>query len=242
MRLCEERLESRADTDASPVKIDTLEGLANDLQAAWCAPSTTMRTRQHIVRILIEDIIADLDETSGEIVLRIHWRGGQHSELRTRKPKSGEHRRRAPEGAHAVIRSMAGKWPDEQIAASLNRMGLRTGQDQSWNARRVRSFRDNHEIRAYRSAQKDGIWLTMYEAAEKSGVSSHAIRRLIASGVLPATQVVPDAPWQIRASDLESDEVRRAIVNRPRRGEHPCRSTSDPNIPMFPGFSRGGAE
>lgn len=242
VRLCEERLESRSDTDASPVNVDALEGLADDLQAAWSASSTTMRTRQHIVRVLIEDIIADLDEASGEIVLRIHWRGGQHSELRTRKPKSGEHRRRASNEAHAVIRSMASKWPDDQIAASLNRMGLRSGQGHSWTARRVQVFRGTQGIRAYRSAEKDGIWLTMYEAAEKSGASSHAIRRLIASGVLPATQVVPDAPWQIRTSDLESDEVRRAIANRPRRGERPCRSTSDPNIPMFPGFSRGGAE
>ena len=116
VRLCEQRLESRENSSASPIDADVIEGLADDLQAAWSAPSTTMRTRQRLVRVLIEDIVEDLDEATGEIVLRIHWRGGQHSELRTRKPRSGEHRRRASGDAHAVICSMASKWPDDQIA------------------------------------------------------------------------------------------------------------------------------
>ena len=42
----------------------------------------------------------------------------------------------------------------------------------------------------------------MSEAAVKLGVSNHQIRRLIKQGILAADQVVPDAPYQIRASDL----------------------------------------
>jgi hypothetical protein len=54
-------------------------GLADDLLAAWKAPQTTMRTRQRVVRALITEIIVDTDEAAGEIVLVIHWKGGQHS-------------------------------------------------------------------------------------------------------------------------------------------------------------------
>ena len=50
-----------------------------------------MRTRQRLVRALITEIVADVDEKAGEIVLVIHWKGGQHSELRVSKPKTGEH-------------------------------------------------------------------------------------------------------------------------------------------------------
>jgi hypothetical protein len=39
---------------------------------------------------MVTDIIADVDEATREVVLTIHWRGGQHSQLRVRKPKSGE--------------------------------------------------------------------------------------------------------------------------------------------------------
>jgi hypothetical protein len=38
-----------------------------------------MRTRQRVVRALITEIIVDTDEAAGEIVLVIHWKGGQHS-------------------------------------------------------------------------------------------------------------------------------------------------------------------
>ena len=52
--------------------------------------------------------------------------------------------------------------------------------------------------RAYRSAEKNGEWLTMSEAATRLGVTNHVIRRLIKNRVLSAEQVVPGAPYQIR--------------------------------------------
>ena len=129
-----------------------------------------------------------------------------------------------------MIRGMAGKWPDEQIAASLNRMGFRTGQGQTWTAQRVASFRSKHKISAYRSAGDDSQWLTMSEAARDLGVTNHVVRRLIRDGLLPAEQVVPRAPYQIRAEDLRSDGVRQALAHR----RHPCRTVSKSQISLFP--------
>ena len=76
-------------------------------------------------------------------------------------------------------------------------MGIRTGQGLTWNAHRVRSLRFVHGIHAYRSAEKNSEWLTMSEAAKLVGVTNHIIRRLIKERILPAQQVVPDAPYQI---------------------------------------------
>src|SRR5207302_10130999 len=97
-------------------------GLADDLDAAWNAPGVTMRTRQRLLRALVTNIIADVDEATREVVLTIHWRGGQHSQLRVRKPKSGEHGCRTPEEALAVMRGMAARRAEADIAASLNLM------------------------------------------------------------------------------------------------------------------------
>ena len=143
----------------------TLAGLADDLEAAWNAPGVTMRARQRLLRALVTDIIAAVDEAGREVVLTIHWRGGQHSQLRVRKPKTGDHGCRTPEEALAVMRSMATRWSTKDIAASLNRMGMRTGQGKSWTARRVSSLRTVQGIHAYRSAEKYGEWLTMSEVA-----------------------------------------------------------------------------
>ena len=109
--------------------------------AAWRAPRTTMRTRQRLVRALITEIVVDIDEAAGEIVLVIHWKGGQHSELRVHKPRTGEHGCSTPKQALAVMRSMAGRWSDQDIAASLNRMGMPTGQGKTWTTHRVSSLR-----------------------------------------------------------------------------------------------------
>lgn len=209
--------------------IPDFAGLANDLDAAWNAPGVTMRARQRLLRALVTDIIADFDEEAREVVLTIHWRGGQHSQLRVRKPKSGEHGCRTSEEALAVMRSMASRWSDEDIAATLNRMGMRTGQGKTWTANRVSSLRIVHGIHAYRSAEKDGRWLTMTEAAKRLGVTNHVIRRLIRDGILAAEQVMPDAPYQIRASDLKLDSVTTAIARKGR----PCRVESESQLPIF---------
>jgi DNA invertase Pin-like site-specific DNA recombinase len=208
-----------------------LAGLADDLTSAWNAPSTTTRTRQRLVRALIQDIIADVDEATREVVLVIHWRGGQHSELRVKKPRTGEHGCGTPEEALAVMRSMAARWSDEDIAASLNRMGMRTGQGKSWTAKRVSSLRRVHGIHAYRSAEKDGVWLTMLEAAKTLGVTSHVIRKLIKNDILPAEQVVAGAPWQIRAAALNHPRVIEALTAQ----HSPRRADRQNELPIFPG-------
>lgn len=225
---CREQLDRMQTPDADDAHPD-FTGLADDLSAAWKAPRTTARTRQRLVRTLITEIITDVDETAGEIVLVIHWKGGQHSELRVRKPKSGEHGRHTPEQALAVVRSMAGRWSDEEIAASLNRMGLPTGQGNTWTAYRVSSLRKAHGIHGYRTAEKNGEWLTLSEAATHLGVSHHQVRKLIKAGILTTEQVMPDAPHQIRASNLQQKTVAAALKRKGR----PCRVNPENQVSMF---------
>ena len=237
VQACQTRLETAGAPMAEAASPDFVK-LAENLQAAWNAPGVTMRMRQQLVRALIVDIVADVDDTAREVILTIHWHGGQHSQLRIRKPRTGEHGCSTSDEALAVVRSMASRWSDQDIAASLNRMGLRTGQGKTWTAHRVSSIRRVRDIHAYKSAEKDGEWLTMFEAAKLLGVTSHAIRRLINDRVLPAEQVMPDAPWQIRASDLRSDAVTAALSRKHR----PCRNDGEGQIPMFIEVSEGGAQ
>ena len=124
---------------------------------------------------------------------------------------------------------MAGRWSDEQIAASLNRMGMPTGQGKTWTAHRVSSLRRVRGIHAYRPAEKDGEWLTMSQAAATLGVTNHRIRRLIKDGLLRAEQVVPCAPYQIRAADLKDQKIIDAMA----RTSRPCRTCDDNQVSMF---------
>lgn len=189
-----------------------------------------MRTRQRLVHTLINEIVADLDQATDEVVLVIHWKGGQHSEVRFRKPAAGEHGCKTSEQALQLIASMAARWSDQDIAASLNRMNLPTGHGKTWTAHRVSSIRRVNGIHAYRSAEKDGQWLTMQEAAAAIGVSHHRIRKLVHEGTIKTGQVMPGAPHQICAADLQDPTIADAI----RHSTRPRRAVPETQISMFP--------
>lgn len=55
---------------------EVLCSVAQDLPAIWNSAKADMRLKQRIVRILIEEIIADVDDANTEIVLLIHWPAG----------------------------------------------------------------------------------------------------------------------------------------------------------------------
>lgn len=230
---CKSRIGVQENTPKQNIDPKFFENLAVDLNAAWRAPSSSMRIKQQLVRTLICEIVADVDDERREVIFIIHWHGGQHSECRIRKPQTGEHRNFTSEDADKIIREMAGKWSDEHIAATLNRMGLSTGQDNSFTAQKVGTYRRRSDIAGYESKNKDGKCLTMLEAATSAGVTCHTIRKLIKNGVLPAKQVMPDAPWQIYAADLEEPKVKEALSSRFKR---PCRDFSDDQHPRFPGI------
>jgi hypothetical protein len=194
-----------------------LMNLAHDLPAVWDAPNTDMRLKQRIVRILIREIVADIDEEKREIVLLIHWWGGRHTELRFPKNTSGMHGHRTSMEAVDVVRRMAGLYPDKEIAATLNRLGIKTGRGNAWTTMRVATMRCYHKLPAYSSSQPKSDSLTLEQAAERLGVCETTTRKLIDLGVIEGTQVVPCAPWEIFPAALETEAVKRAI-SQIRRG------------------------
>lgn len=104
--------------------IPDFTGLAQDLEATWNAPGVDMRCRQQLLRALIKDIVADVDDDARDVILTIHWHGGQHSQVRVRKPKSGEHGQRTPEEALAIMRSTATRWSGAEIGSGLRRAAI----------------------------------------------------------------------------------------------------------------------
>jgi DNA invertase Pin-like site-specific DNA recombinase len=199
---------------------EILFSLARDLPAVWNAPTTDAGLKQRIVRILVEELIVDVDEEKQEIVLLLHWAGGRHSELRVSKRGTGQHGQSTGMESLEVIRQMSGKFADGEIAATLNRLRLRTGAGNSWNAQRVYGLRRQHGWSTPSSNGEAGT-LTLQQAVARLGVSELSIRRLIEQKILPATQVVPSAPWEIPLDALNSPAVQQAVDNVRRRRRPP---------------------
>jgi excisionase family DNA binding protein len=234
-------LESRLDAargaarPATAANRETLLSLAANLPAVWNSPAADMKLKQRIVRLLIHEIVADVDESASEIVLVIHWVGGRHTELRVPKNKTGHHSRSTGEGATEVVRRMAGRWPDEQIAATLNRLRLRTGVGNTWNEVRVRSIRQRLGLPAHDSAMTPAT-LTLEQAAQRLGVSAMVVRRLIERKRLPATHVAPSAPWEIPVTAVDSPSIQRAAQRARDGGRGVRQSAADRATLKLPGI------
>jgi Recombinase/Recombinase zinc beta ribbon domain len=210
---------------------EILLSLAQDLPAVWNSPGTEAGLKQRIVRILVEELVVDVDEENKEIVLLIHWAGGRHSELRVSKRGTGQQGQATGMEAIEVVRRMCGKFADGEIAATLNRLSLRTGAGNGWNAQRVYGLRRHHEM-LNEVSKAEYRTVTLQQAAARLGVSELNVRRMIEQKVLPATQIVPSAPWEIPPDALNSPAVHQAIDSF-RRRRRPPTPPADESAPLF---------
>ena len=71
---------------------------------------------------------------------------------------------------------MAERFSDEQIAATLNRLGLRTGAGNTWNEVRVRSAREYQELPALDPNHPCKDFVTLREAAQRLGIGLTIVR------------------------------------------------------------------
>jgi hypothetical protein len=203
----------RQSPSASRPSSQVLRSLAQDLPTVWNSPAADMRLKQRILHILIREIIVDVDENNREIVLLIHWAGDHHSEVRVKKGEGGKHRHCTNLEAIEVIRKMAGKFSDEQIAVTLNRLRLRTGLGYTWNEMRVYSVRHRRQLPAFDPDPNPPSEVTLEQAARRLNLSPPSVRKMIAEKILPGSQVVECAPWQIPIEALDTEGVRRAAAN-----------------------------
>ena len=87
-----------------------------------------------------------------------------------KKNLTGHHSRCTNMEAIEIIRQMASRFPDDQIDATLNRLGLKTGSGNNWVELRVRTARSYHKLPSYDPTLRQNM-LTLEEASESLGVS-----------------------------------------------------------------------
>lgn len=153
----------------SPMSVSQMTALAENLRTVWTAPTTDARLKKRIVRTLINEVVADLDDGTSEIVLVIHWVSGVHTELRLPKRRRGQ-RNATPDDIVDAVRQLVLIANDDLIAGVLNRNGLTTGNGNRWTRERVTALRSYRKIPVFRP-RIDGVepWLNLSSAAKLSG-------------------------------------------------------------------------
>src|SRR5205807_8701767 len=132
--------------------------------------------KKRFLRTVLNEIVVDSKPEASAHRLILHWAGGVHTELSVERTPTGKHSRSEDRTVIDLVSELAKVCPDKTIAAILNRLGYKTGQEKSWNASRVAGLRGYHKIEPF---QKQDGWVTRERAAELLKVSNTVIRRLI---------------------------------------------------------------
>jgi hypothetical protein len=182
--------------------------VGQDLRAVWQHPAAPATLKKRLLRTGLYEMIIHTTQEPPEHILPRHWQGGGHPELRVARNAAGTHGRATTPDVLAVIRELSKVCQDLPLAATLNRLGYRTGTGKTWRAHSVACVRYQYRLPNY---PKGKDWLTLRQAAAQLGGRKTVIVRLIAQGTWPASQVVPQAPWIIQRSDLALTTVHAAV-------------------------------
>jgi hypothetical protein len=226
-----------AELEARPrVDREALLRLAHDLPRVWNAVETDARARQRIVRLLIEEVVVDLDDEAHEAVLLIHWVGGRHTEVRVARRRAGGYPEDRSPSAVEVVRKLGGRWPDRELAVTMNRMRCKTPDGLTWTTVRVAELRERLGIPAFDIEAERPRTLSADAAAHRLGICVPSVHKLIRDGVLPATQLMPSAPWQIPIEALDTEPVQIGLQRIAERRPVKALAALDERLLRLPGL------
>ena len=202
----------------SPEEDARIMAMGENFTEIWQSDRCPPALKKMIFRTVVEEIVVRTDAEKKTLEFTVHWKGGTHTRLTMERPRSATDCATSVE-ALDVIRRMAVRHGDDQIASVLNRLGYSTGKSKRWNQIRVATARRNHAIAGQRRALPDPDRVSLNEAARICGVSSSTIARLVEAGLLKSKQVTPRAPWEICRADLDTEPVQNIVEKLRRTGK-----------------------
>lgn len=114
-----------------------------NLEYVWFAPGTDPKLKKRIVRTVIREVVADLDDNTSEIVFLVHSAGGpiQKSACQSASEDSAMLH-------HLILLKRIAS--DEVIADILNRNGLAAENGNHWTKERITALRSYRKIPVFK--------------------------------------------------------------------------------------------
>jgi len=207
--------------NAAPLLTDeqrtAIVDLGERFEWVWSSAACPVELKKRILRTAVEEIIVNLDDETQVLRFVVHWKGGTHTQFEMKKPVGASGQSTSLDDLD-ILRKMAVRYGDDEIAYVLNKLGRRTGKGKPWNQERVATARRNHSIAGQKRTTPHPDILSQGQAAKYAGVSTATIRKLVAGGVLNREQIVPWAPWEIRRADLDTEPLKGIIEQLQRTG------------------------
>ena len=195
--------------------------MAEGFEAVWNASEADVSLKKRILRTAIKEIVADGSQDGREIVLRVHWSGGIHTEYtHHRRPTGQTHRSHCVEAVTAIV-ELSSICEDRMIAKYLNENKTLRYDGQAWTPQMVKNVRVKRGICQYDPERRraEGL-MTLNEAAHHLGVSHDALQGMASRDEVPYRRPLPVGPYIFRQSDLaghRGDALRAAVKARTKR-------------------------
>jgi hypothetical protein len=196
----------------------------------WNSDRCPPTLKKMIFRTVVEEIIVRTDTEKKILEFTTHRKGGVHTRFQMERPRSAT-QTATPTDALDIIRRMAIRHGDDEIASVLNRLGYLTGKGKRWNQNRVATARQNHSIAGQKRALPDPDRVSLNEAARLCGVSHRTIERF----------------GRCRFVESRTNSSARSVANSSRgsgsrtHSEHRRASTSHRQVDSTGGLSGGSA-
>lgn len=210
---------SQCRATVTPEDEAAVRALGQDFAQVWQDDACPTALKKRIARTLIHEIVVDLDDSTQQLDMVIHWQGGCHTTFAMPKPQSGAVAHRTALEDVELITRMAARYGDDQIARVLSKLGRRTGKGNRWTQTRVASVRRKHRIPAADPTKLEGDVLTLAQAVKYTATSDTTLMRLIKAEVLPAEQIAPYAPLEIRRAHLDDEPVASILAQLKATGK-----------------------
>ena len=162
---------------------DRVLALATDFPRLWQAPTTSMRDRKRMIRLLVEDVT--LLRSNG-ISIHVRFKGGATKTFQLPTPKRAWELRQHSQAVVDEVDRLLDDHTDKQIAETLNERGQVSGVGLAFEARTILKIRRAYRLRSRYQRLRAAGMLTLAEMAELLKVTRQTVKIWRDNGLLRA--------------------------------------------------------
>jgi DNA invertase Pin-like site-specific DNA recombinase len=189
-----------------------IQSLATNFPRLWRDPRTSDRDRKRMVQLMLEDVTL---LRGNELTAHIRFRGGASRTLTLPLPLPAWQRPKTDAEVVQLVDRLLDTHTDAQVAAELNRRGLRGYGGKPFTQQAVHHLRTAYHVTDRFSRLRAQGLLTPDEAAARLGVDRHTFHIWRRRGRLAGT------PCDRKLVMFRPEDIAVLAQHRPRRGRPP---------------------
>jgi DNA invertase Pin-like site-specific DNA recombinase len=164
-----------------------IRALTADLPALWHDPTTPMRERKRLIRLLVTDVT--LIRSNEHITAHVRLPGGQQHTLTVARPLTAWEQHTTPVATVALIDELLADHTFDEVVTVLRERNILTGWGKTFTVASLTALCRARNIPSHRDRLQTAGMLTLNEVANDLGVTPATIKRWQRCGLITGRRV-----------------------------------------------------